>query len=203
MSKREKVTRDAAHTRQRILDAATAEFAEHGYAGARVSRIAAAADRNQRMLYAHFVNKAGLFEAVLDEHVARAQQAVALDPTDLPGYAVAVREFYSRNPVLMRLALWQRLELGTAVAELPRAADAVAAKATAIERAQQEGKVNQAISASALLGHIQALAVGNIVGGPAQAPESSEDHLVYVVRLLTEPDTVPRSEEPDEVGSTP
>lgn len=185
MSEPEKAARDSSQTRQRILDAATAEFAEHGYAGARISRIATAAGRNQRMLYAHFGNKAGLFDAVLDEHVARAQLAVALDPADLPGYAVALREFYTDHPVLMRLALWQRLELGTAVAELPRAQGAVAAKAAAIKKAQQAGEVTDRIPAEALLDHVQALAVGNVVGGASSLPEPNDDHLAEAVRQLT------------------
>ncbi|GAA1778511.1 MULTISPECIES: TetR/AcrR family transcriptional regulator [Streptomonospora] len=189
MSEPEKAERDSARTRQRILDAATVEFAEHGYAGARVGRIATAADRNQRMLYAHFGNKAGLFEAVLEEHVVRAQQAVALDAEDLPGYAVALREFYVHNPVLMRLALWQRLELGTSVAGLPRAAEAVAAKTAAIKKAQQADKITASIPAAALLNHVQALAVGNIVGGPDHTPGAGEDCLVEAVHRLIAPGT--------------
>ena len=43
--------RDAEATKRRILDAATAEFAGHGYGGARVDQIAEAARSNKRMLY--------------------------------------------------------------------------------------------------------------------------------------------------------
>ena len=47
----------AAATRQRILDAALAEFALNGLAGARVDEIAARSGANKRMLYAHFGSK--------------------------------------------------------------------------------------------------------------------------------------------------
>lgn len=43
------------------------------------------------------------------------------------------------------------------------------------------GKVTDAIPAAALLDHVQALAVGNIGGGPARVPDASEDRLVEAV----------------------
>ena len=46
--------RDAQDTKRRILAAATEEFTKHGIAGARVDRIAAAANSNKAMLYAYF-----------------------------------------------------------------------------------------------------------------------------------------------------
>ena len=56
----------AAATRQRILDAALAEFAEKGLAGSRVDEIAARAGANKRMLYAHFGSKEELWMVVLE-----------------------------------------------------------------------------------------------------------------------------------------
>lgn len=53
-------------TRQRILDAAHAEFAEKGLAGARVDEIANRAVVNKRMLYAYYGTKEDLWIAVLD-----------------------------------------------------------------------------------------------------------------------------------------
>jgi AcrR family transcriptional regulator len=58
--------RDAEATRRRILQAARAEFARHGLGGARIERIAKAADTNKRMLYYYFGNKEGLFLAALE-----------------------------------------------------------------------------------------------------------------------------------------
>ncbi|HXW08421.1 MAG TPA: TetR family transcriptional regulator, partial [Vicinamibacterales bacterium] len=46
--------RDAESSRHRLLDAAAAEFAAHGFAGASVDRIAAAAGLNKAMIYYHF-----------------------------------------------------------------------------------------------------------------------------------------------------
>jgi TetR/AcrR family transcriptional regulator len=49
----------------RILAAAAAEFAERGYAGARVDRIARRARVNKAMLYYHFGSKNALYRALL------------------------------------------------------------------------------------------------------------------------------------------
>ena len=49
----------------RILAAAALEFAERGYAGARVDRIARRARVNKAMLYYHFGSKQGLYRTLL------------------------------------------------------------------------------------------------------------------------------------------
>lgn len=50
--------------RDSILQAARAEFAEHGFAGARVARIAAGARVNKQLIFYYFGSKAGLHAAV-------------------------------------------------------------------------------------------------------------------------------------------
>jgi AcrR family transcriptional regulator len=59
-------SRDPERTRQKILAAATEEFARHGLGGARVDRIAARAGANKRMLYYYFRDKDNLFLAALE-----------------------------------------------------------------------------------------------------------------------------------------
>ena len=61
-------TRDAEATKARLLAAATAEFAAYGVAGARVDRIAGAAQANKQLIYAYFGSKDDLFDAVLATH---------------------------------------------------------------------------------------------------------------------------------------
>ncbi len=62
--------RDAEHTRQDILDVATAEFAERGYSGGRVDEIAARTRTTKRMIYYYFGSKEGLWIAVLERAYA-------------------------------------------------------------------------------------------------------------------------------------
>ena len=77
----EKATRNRDRTRAQILLAATVEFADRGYDGARVEHIAARAGSNKRMLYYYFQNKEALFLAVMEESyrsIRQAEQALKL-----------------------------------------------------------------------------------------------------------------------------
>jgi AcrR family transcriptional regulator len=69
-------TRDL-ERRDRILDAASAVFAERGFEGARVDDIASRAGVNKAMLYYHVGDKTALYSAVLLRNFGRVR--VALD----------------------------------------------------------------------------------------------------------------------------
>jgi AcrR family transcriptional regulator len=97
-------------TKRRVLDAASAEFARYGIAGARVDRIAANAQANKARLYAYYGSKDGLFDAVLREHADRIMNTIPMSGEDLPGYATALYDSYFEDPELLRLATWARLE---------------------------------------------------------------------------------------------
>ncbi|RYF23744.1 MAG: TetR family transcriptional regulator [Comamonadaceae bacterium] len=51
--------------REAIVQAAIAEFREHGFAGTSMDRVAAAAEVSKRTVYNHFPSKDELFEAIL------------------------------------------------------------------------------------------------------------------------------------------
>jgi AcrR family transcriptional regulator len=75
-------SRDADRTRGEILDVATQEFAERGYAGGRVDEIAARTRTTKRMIYYYFGSKEQLWIAVLERAYATiraAEQAVDVD----------------------------------------------------------------------------------------------------------------------------
>ena len=133
--------RDAEATKRRILDAATAEFAAHGIAGARVDRIAAAAGANKSLIYAYFGNKDGLFDAVFDAAVTSHIDQVPIDVDDLPGYATRLYEHRLAHPELVRLADWDRLERDGIGARSDVAQAAQTHKVKALARAQKEGKL--------------------------------------------------------------
>jgi AcrR family transcriptional regulator len=74
--------RDADRTRQEILEVATREFADQGYAGARVDEIAARTRTTKRMIYYYFGGKEQLFVEVLEQAYAairRAEQTIDVD----------------------------------------------------------------------------------------------------------------------------
>src|SRR5438067_13812457 len=62
--------RDPQRTRAEILEVATSEFANNGYAGARVDEIAAKTRTTKRMIYYYFESKQGLYLAVLERAYA-------------------------------------------------------------------------------------------------------------------------------------
>jgi AcrR family transcriptional regulator len=100
----------ASATRQRILDAALAEFAEKGLAGSRVDEIAARAGANKRMLYAHFGSKEELWLVVLEGAYAakrgeeRGVSVDSLPPAEAMARLVAFNLRYtSRHPEFVAL----------------------------------------------------------------------------------------------------
>ncbi|WP_326643745.1 TetR family transcriptional regulator [Streptosporangium sp. NBC_01755] len=104
------MARDADKTRDKLLLAATAEFAAYGEAGARIDRIAERAGVNKRMIYAYFGNKERLFATVLEHSLSRLVEAVPLTTDDLPGYAGRLFDYLVDHPERHRLALWRTLE---------------------------------------------------------------------------------------------
>lgn len=97
-------------TRERILAAATEEFAAFGVAGARVDRIAQAAKANKSQIYEYFGNKERLFEIVLEAQLQRIYEIVQFEPDQLPAYAGMLFDIAMENPSLMRLVMWNGLE---------------------------------------------------------------------------------------------
>ena len=132
-------TARGAATSRRILDAAAAEFAERGIAGARIDRITAAAQTNKAQVYGYFGSKDGLFDAVVAALADRLTNAITFDPADMAGFAVAMYDETLRHPELVRLATWLRLERHPAGRLTPGSGDEP--KFQAIAAAQAAGKV--------------------------------------------------------------
>src|SRR6266478_2834598 len=63
---RRRSRRSPAQSREKIMKTATAEFARHGFAGARIARIVKNAGSNPRMIYHYFGSKSALYIAVLE-----------------------------------------------------------------------------------------------------------------------------------------
>jgi AcrR family transcriptional regulator len=168
--------RDAAATRRRLLDAATAEFAAFGIAGARVDRIAAAARSNKAQIYHYFENKEGLFDAVFDDMCRETVDAVPIDAADLPGYAGRLFDSYEERPWVQRLSKWYQLERAGSGVLLPIVMDSNAAKVRAIADAQNSGILPTRFTAVELLGlvlHISGFWHSNVPEFDAAVSEES------------------------------
>jgi AcrR family transcriptional regulator len=142
--------RDADASRARILDAATAEFAMYGLAGARVDHIAAAACANKRMLYYYFGNKEALFQAVLQHAYARirtAEQKLQLhtrEPVEGIRQLVAFTwKYFVANPEFVNLLNSENLHRARHLKDVSGIADMqsplIQTLATMLKRGQREG----------------------------------------------------------------
>ncbi|TQM83590.1 TetR family transcriptional regulator [Saccharothrix saharensis] len=150
---------DAGATRRRLLDAAAAEFAEHGIAGARVDRIAAAAKSNKAQIYHYFTNKDGLFDAVMSDLAQDTLREAPIDPANLAEYAGRLFDRFTDDPVKERLAKWYRLE-GAGYAAVEVVVAGTRDKIAAIAKAQDEGLVTTRftpVELLALVVHLSAL----------------------------------------------
>lgn len=105
--------------RDRILDAALAEFSAHGFAGARVDAIAERAEINKRMLYAYVGNKEALWLAVLERIYEqmrlkeRALDLMRLSPEE--GMDVLVRfnfRYHADHPEFLAMLNDENLQRG-------------------------------------------------------------------------------------------
>jgi len=103
---------DADSTRRRIFAAASAEFAAHGLAGARVERIAATARANKQAIYLYFGSKDKLFGAVVKAKVDEVCHSDTLDPRAVGESVGQLFDWYQEHPELIRLLLWEALETG-------------------------------------------------------------------------------------------
>ncbi|EHK82228.1 MULTISPECIES: TetR/AcrR family transcriptional regulator [Rhodococcus] len=136
------MARDGDSTRDRILGAATAEFAEHGIAGARIERIAKAARTSKERVYAYFRGKEQLYRFVAARELEAMATAVPLDPADLPGYAVRVYDHVVAHPERLRLMQWGQLEMTAGVGDDPFGL-IVEGKIEQLRRAQEAGALDK------------------------------------------------------------
>ena len=142
---------DAEATRRRLLDAAAAEFAEYGIAGARVDRIAANAKSNKAQIYHYFTSKDGLFDAVLRELAEGFLRDSPIDGSDLPGYAGRLFDQFADSTTAARLATWYRLERAAIGPTLDLVMDGTNAKVEAVAQAQRDGIIPDRFEPAALL----------------------------------------------------
>ncbi|WP_064737353.1 TetR/AcrR family transcriptional regulator [Bradyrhizobium sp. Ai1a-2] len=102
--------RDPEGMRLRILEAAKAEFAAHGLAGARVDSIAKQAGANKRMLYYHVGNKEDLYLEVLEgayEKIRAEERGLDLEHLEPPEAIARLIDFtwnyFIQNPEFLAL----------------------------------------------------------------------------------------------------
>ncbi|MGP4018016.1 TetR family transcriptional regulator [Saccharopolyspora sp. 5N708] len=161
------MSRNAEATRARIFEAAIAEFAAYGIAGARVDRIAKQAHANKQLIYAYFGSKDALFSEVLNRTMDELASEIPIEGDDLPGYVDRLAAYHVANPHVLRLLLWEALERGESgvLPDSERSAH-YREKTGSVRRAQETGKVTDEFDP----GMLALLSVG-MISWPLAVPQ--------------------------------
>jgi AcrR family transcriptional regulator len=144
-------TRDPETKRRQLLEAALAEFAAYGVAGARVDRLAKRAGISAGLVYSFYANKEGLFEAVYDLIVEMTVSSIPMDADDLPEYAGRLYDGGIDHPEVIRFVAWYELERGETAGKRASTTAAMKEKVDAIADAQRRGTVSDRFSAAGTL----------------------------------------------------
>lgn len=156
--------KDPEGNRRAILNAAREEFGQHGFGGARVMRIAAAAGVSHQLITYHFGGKQGLYDALKDDwHGATKEMIGGPEP-----YAELVRSYVHETAQAQPWA-WtvMREELEGYPLSDERVADLLAFVEQTKER-QAKGEIRGDLDAGALTLAFFAASIAPIIM-PAQA----------------------------------
>ncbi len=192
--------RDADRTRQALLDAARHEFADKGFAGARIGEIAERAGVNKQLISYYFGGKQGLYDTLVEQWLEREREmtdpAIPLEELVCRYLAVA-----HEQPELQRFFVRENLDAEHADVEPDLDADDV----TDLRRRQAEGEIDPAIDPAFLLLLLQAaVSVGVLFPRDVRRyldmdPTSEEffrhadEQLRVIVRHLAAPPTRPQT----------
>lgn len=102
---------EGASRRQRILDAAAAEFSRKGFSATRIDAIAKRADANKQLIYYYFGSKSGLYEAVLDKLVETYRPLwKRLESATVEELVASHADHSVRSELWRRLLAWEGIE---------------------------------------------------------------------------------------------
>src|SRR5215471_15047400 len=158
---------DAEGAREALLNAAEQVFAEHGFDGARIDAIAAAAGYNKSLIFQYFDDKLGLYSAVIrraDEQTRDLQTQIlaSLLESDVTSdaekfkasVATYMRDYFDylvKNPRVMRIFLWEMAEGWQTYAKIitPRDFEDIEQFRPVLERLQKSGLLRSDFDAMA------------------------------------------------------
>lgn len=182
----------AARTRQRILDVAAREFAEHGYGGASLRRIADRADLKLGSLYFHFKTKDELVAAALRDGVESARAAVVnaieavppdATPTDrlraaIRGHLDALHASDERAAAVVRMV--ETLPTHLRAEHVPHERRFADVWKTVLSRGRRDGVVRSDISSRIL----RDLVIGALNSTSTSSPAAVRDHAAITEAVL-------------------
>lgn len=173
MKARRRRINDPEGTRRNIIEVATREFAQKGYAGARVDEIAARTRTSKRMIYYYFGSKERLYLAVLEAAYSDIRRTEAtLDLDRLPPERALARlaaftfDYYTDHPEFVRLVMNENIMNGAHMARSKAIGrlnvTVIDALRRLINRGQKEGAFRRDIDPLELHMSISALGIFNV-----------------------------------------
>ncbi|MFB9690620.1 TetR/AcrR family transcriptional regulator [Amycolatopsis plumensis] len=186
--------RDPERTRRLILEAAGAEFAAKGYAGARIAAIAARAGVNQQLISYYFDGKEGLYRAMSDEWGQRQSELMAPDlPLSEQVRRMALEALANRDGV--RLLAWSGLEYESPETDPDHAprAQRLAGTVEQIKALKAEGRLPDWADPECLTVLLMAAAmapvtlphvVAGLTGAEADSPDFARRYADQLARLI-------------------
>jgi len=148
-----RVAWDTEGTKQKILDAATVEFAARGLDGTTIERIAKLAGVNKERVYNYFGGRPALFARVLHEQLAAAARNVEVTSfasADVGDYAGRLYDYHRQHPELIRLLQWEALAFTAEVPDEQHRRQHYERKSAAIKEGQAAGTVTATIAPDVL-----------------------------------------------------
>ncbi|HEY3682239.1 MAG TPA: TetR family transcriptional regulator [Streptosporangiaceae bacterium] len=185
--------RDPERTKARILDAATQEFSAKGFAGARVSEIAARAGVNQQLIAYYFDGKEGLYREIGRRW--RTYEAETF-PDDMP-FAEMIKQYVKvsvDSSLGGRLLAWEGLaDTGGHAEEDAEAAARMEHEVAQLRERQRTGELDAELDPAALM--LIAMSAANalavypqiaraLFGADGGSPELVERYAEQVGRVI-------------------
>jgi AcrR family transcriptional regulator len=180
-------------TRDAILEAAAAEFSEHGLSGARMENIAKRSGFNKALLYRHFKDKQGLFEEALRTQFSGRRAILQQLPETLPEILSAWFSQTTADPNFMRLIQREALQFqGEELVESEARREYYQMQIEMLRRFQEQGIVTDELPAMPLFFALLSLVVFPstfpqitelVSGHPVQSPEFQAEWSDFLQRL--------------------
>lgn len=181
--------------RDAILAVARSEFARHGFAGARIERIAAAAVVNKQLIFHYFRSKDGLYSAAVSAIFATWQPApdVGAPPSEHLRLVIShLVQWLSDNPGAARAIAEAEAGRGPGLqmnAEAPPAEarrwleDAKRTVRSAVESGQRQGYFRDDVDPQAVAEIVASSAVGHALTAGPEGDTSPAQSLHMVTNL--------------------
>ena len=180
-------------TRERVLDAAAAVFAESGFEGARVAHIAKTADLSVGAIYNHYESKAELLAAVVERHSAAdlAQLMASRQPGGVLDLIAARGEQLNdrppASPLLAEMILASSRDPEVAAVLVREASRQERLLADFVRLAQSAGDVVDDVEPSVVARFCLMLGLGSLMVQALDLPHTDSDAWAsFINRLVAE-----------------